>query len=327
MSCCGRSPTEPLGRPEVSVPAGRPAPVFSVPNSGTSQVSIASAAASGAYTLQWTIVSGLCTVTDDVVIDFGNVPDVVPPMTGNICGEVGNLPAPVPSIGTGTWTVVSGPGPCAGGACPIAIADINSPTSSVSLNGPGFVYGTYNLEWRVVSGICAPSFNTAAITFNQAASVIATDITNVCLQAGGSAVPLTGTFGGGATNGAWVNVNGTGAIGASTVAGNTVTATYTSSLADYNLGTPIRVKLVANPPVTSSCPAVEQEITVTFDRTPVALATTPLRTCVNFIQLEAENPIPFGATGVWTGPLGITFDNINDPRTIARNLPAAPSSG
>ena len=53
---------------------------------------------------------------------------------------------------------------------------------------------------------------------------------------------------------------------------------------------------------------------------------TPLRTCVNFIQLEAESPIPFGATGQWTGPPGITFDNSTDPRTIARNLPAAPST-
>jgi hypothetical protein len=154
----------------------------------------------------------------------------------------------------------------------------------------------------------------------------AIDINGICLAATGTPIPLGGTIGGGAVTGSWVNVNGTGVMGASTVAGNNVTATYTSSLTDYSNGTPILVKLVGTGAATSACAPAEQQITINVDRTPVPVATTPRSTCDNFIVLDAQSPIPFGATGVWTGPAGITFDNVNDPTTTARNLPAAPSS-
>jgi hypothetical protein len=77
------------------------------------------------------------------------------------------------------------------------------------------------------------------------------------------------------------------------------------------------------PPAASNCPLAEQEITINVDRTPVADAGPPsVSVCEAFYQLNAQDPPPFGATGMWTGPGGITFDDPTDPRTMVRNLPA-----
>jgi hypothetical protein len=301
-----------------SVPAGKPTPSFT-PANRTSAISI-SAGNSGAYTMRWTVTNGVCTFVDDVVIDFGVSPNVAPMAPVDTCGETANMAAATLTAGTGAWT-------CIGGTCGnITIVNPASPTTAVNLDGPGFAYGTYTLRWTVTSGGCPPDSEDVTVTFNQAPTATAIDINGVCLVSTGTAIPLGGTFGGGAVTGSWVNVDGTGTISASTVAGNAVTATYTSSLTDYSNGTPIRVKLVAEPSATSSCADAEQEIVINVDRTPVPIATTPRSTCENFIQLDAESPIPFTATGVWTGPGGITFDDPTDPQTIARNIPAAPSA-
>src|SRR5690606_26948813 len=111
----------------------------------------------------------------------------------------------------------------------VTIANPNSPTSQVTLNGPAFNYGVYTFRWAVGSGSCGGDTEDVTVTFNQAPSVtLANDIPNVCLNSTGTSIPLTGTFGGGATTGAWsiVGGSGTGVISGETVAGNTVTANY-----------------------------------------------------------------------------------------------------
>jgi hypothetical protein len=219
------------------------------------------------------------------------------------------------TAGTGQWT-------CVGGTCAnITIVNSTSPTATVNLNGPGFVYGTYTLRWTVTSGNCPTDSEDVTVTFNQAPTATAIDINGVCLASTGTVIPLGGTIGGGATTGSWQIVTGAGAVSVSTVAGNAVTATYTSSLTDYSNGTPIVVKLVASGAV--ACTPVEQPISINIDRIPIPVATTPRSVCESFIQLDAESPIPYSATGLWTGPGGITFDDPTDPLTIARNIPAA----
>ena len=305
-----------------SVPAGRPSPTF-VANDENTTFTIGSTAQAGAYTMRWSVVVGSCTFEDDVVIDFGANPAPVPPMTVNLCGESGNLTAPVPAIGSGVWTIISGPSGCVTGNCPeLTLADPTSPTSAISLNAP-ITYGAYTLEWRVTSGICAPAFNTATVTFFQDPTATASDINGICLDPTSTAIPLTGTIGGGATSGTWVNVDGNGTIGSINVAGNTVTAVYTANATDYNAGSPIRVRLEGLPGGTSTCAPAIQEIIINVDREPIADAgPAAVSVCENFYQLQAQDPPPFGATGMWTGPGGITFDDPTDPSTTARNLPA-----
>lgn len=309
-----------------SVPVGRPAPGFTA-NDPNTVFSISNSTRAGAYTMRWSVVIGACTFEDDVVIDFGANPDPVPVMTVNQCGETANLTAPTPSVGTGVWTIISGPSGCVTGNCPeLTVADVNSPTSAVSLTAP-YTYGAYILEWRVTSGTCPSEANNATVTFYQMPTATAADITGICLDPTTTAIPLTGTIGGGAASGTWVNVDGNGSIGSVSVSGNTVTAVYTANAADYTAGTPIKVKLQATPPGASTCAVAEDEITIYVDRTPVADAGTPsVNVCENFYQLTAQDPPPFGATGLWTGTAGLTFDDPTDPQTTVRNLPAPGNS-
>ena len=301
---------------ESSVPAGRPPLTFTA-NDPNTTFSIANSTLAGAYTMKWSVVVGSCTFEDFVVIDFGANPAAVPVRNDNTCGESWTLTMPTPVIGSGIWTVDSAPGP-------ILIDDPSSSTSTVSLVGPTFTYGAYVLRWTVTSGICPSETNTATITFHEPSTASSSDITGICLATGGSTIALTGTIGGGADTGTWTVApgGGDGTITGVNVAGNVVTATYNSTALDYSNGTALTMRLTAqDTDAASPCADVNQDITITIDRIPVPVATTPIATCSNFAQLDAESPIPYGATGLWTGT-GVTFDDPTDPQTIVRNLPA-----
>jgi len=314
-----------------SFPVGLPAPIISDIHNGNAKITPASTSDVGAYTMRWTIANGNCALSKDVIIDFGSTPTTsnagVPQ---NICGETTQLGANTPTIGFGSWTILSNPsGAGDPGAGVIVIADPTSPTSDLTLTGPAFRYGTYVLQWQIKSGSCPVSLSTVNITFNRPATVTASDVGPVCIgPTSFSPINLSGTIGGGATGGQWVNVNGGGTVSASTVTTvsgtTTVTATYTPVQADYDAGTPIRVKLVAN--ANAPCSAVEQEILINIDRTPLANAGTNINNiCGDAVQLQAENPPPFGATGQWTTiQAGVTFDNPTSPTTFVRGLPASP---
>ncbi len=309
-----------------SFPNGRPTPAISDIHDPNATITV-SPGTEGAYTMRWTIANGICTDYAEIVVDFGSTP--TPSNAGvpqDICGETTALGANTPVIGFGSWTILSNPsGAGDPGAGVIVIADPTSPTSDLTLTGPTFRYGTYQLQWQIKSGSCPVSLSTVNVTFNRPATVTATDIGPICIgPTAFAAIPLSGTIGGGATGGQWVNVNGAGTVSASTVAGTTVTATYTPAQADYNAGTPIRVKLVAN--ANAPCVAVEQEILINIDRTPLVNAGTNITNiCGDAVQLNAENPPPFGATGQWTtAQAGVTFDDPTNPVTFVHGLPAAP---
>ena len=169
--------------------------------------------------MRWTVTNGVCTFVDDVVIDFGLSPAIAAMPPVNVCGESATMAAVALTAGTGQWT-------CVGGTCAnITIVSPTSPTTAVNLNGPGFVYGTYTLRWTVTSGNCPTDSEDVTVTFNQAPTATAIDINGVCLASTGTAIPLGGTIGGGATTGSWQIVTGAGAVSVSTVAGNLVTST------------------------------------------------------------------------------------------------------
>src|SRR5690606_9871776 len=63
------------------------------------------------YVLRWTITSSCGTSEDDVTITFEEAPTTANagPDLLNSCGPV-NLPGNTPTVGTGTWSIVSGTG-------------------------------------------------------------------------------------------------------------------------------------------------------------------------------------------------------------------------
>ncbi|MEO5979134.1 MAG: gliding motility-associated C-terminal domain-containing protein [Chryseolinea sp.] len=303
-----------------SVPAGRPSPGIASPNTFSTGLTI-TPGNEGKYTMRWTVTSGSCTFIDDMVVDFGKTLVLTPMTDFGVCGETATLPAdPLPS-GSGVWT-------CTGGAC--AQVTITNPTAyntTVTLNGPAYTYGTYTFLWTVTNGTCVIIPDDVSVTFFEPIAITAVDFAGPCLSpTGGTTINLSGTFNTGAATSAWTVITGGGAITGNTVVGNTVTATYTSTTPDYIAGTPLTFRLTVNPLAPSVCAAETKDINVTIDRTPVVPLMTSISTCSNFAKLAADNPIPYGATGLWTGPAGITFDDATNPTTFARNLPAAPSS-
>src|SRR5690606_35034378 len=69
-------------------------------------------------------------------------------------------------------------------------------------------------------------------------------------------------------------------------------------------------------------------ISINIERTPEVLPGSDIpNICGDNVQLNAQSPPPFGATGVWTASVGsVTIDNPTQANTFVRNLPAAPSS-
>ncbi|AYB33860.1 PKD domain-containing protein [Chryseolinea soli] len=310
-----------------SIPAGRPAPGYTTnANDPNTALTIGSPTLAGEYTMVWTVVTGSCTFTDEVVIDFGANPTPIaamPPI--NACGETATLAAPVPTIGTGVWTVTSG------SAAALTIVDPTSPTTDVNLNGPAFAYGAYVLEWRVTSGNCPPAFNTVTVTFYQKPQVAAPDVNNVCLLPGAAVITpiaISGTYGGGAVGGTFSVVTGNGAIGSVTSGGGNLSSVYNATDADYLAGTPIKIKATAIPQIGSTCVAADQEFTINVDRKPLADAgPSPLNVCETSVQMNAQNPPPFGATGKWTVVSGTaTISDDTDPNATIGGLPAPGNS-
>jgi gliding motility-associated-like protein len=301
-----------------SIPAGAVTFTDGVNNPNT-RITVTQA---GAYTLRWTITNGSCVSSDDVLVDFGSTPTVPDP--GNdksVCGITTSLEGNTPVIGFGLWTLVSGPGS-------INFADNTSPTTAITLAGTP-AYGTYTLRWTITSGTCPPAMNDVDITFFEPTAVSAADIPPVCIGPT-TFVPIniTGTVSGGVMGGTWENVSGNGTVSATSANGSNFDAAYTPNIDDYNLGDAIIVKLVANPQAGSPCSASEQLVTINIDRTPLANPGPDIPSvCGDAVQLNAESPPPFGATGLWTtATAGVIIENPTHTNTMVRSLPAAPSN-
>ena len=105
-----------------------------------------------------TTTGGACTDdTDDVIIGFNIDP------VANAGGVVGNecdldfILGAVPSVGTGAWTMDSGPG---GGSITGFSTNANDPTATVSVN----IYGTYVFRWTEVNVVCS-DFDLITVNF------------------------------------------------------------------------------------------------------------------------------------------------------------------
>lgn len=305
-----------------SVPAGLPAPTYTL---GASNPATAiTVTTPGAYVMRWTVQNGSCISSDDIIVDFGGTPTTPDP--GNdksVCGPTTNLEGNTPIIGFGAWTVVDTP---LGGTA--SITNPTSPNATVNLTGAP-VYGTYKFRWTITSGSCPSLEDDVEITFFETPEAIASDVATTCIgPTTFDPITISGTIDGGADNGVWELVSGNGVVSATSLNGSNYEATYTPTIDDYNAGVPIRVKLVANPVAGSPCTPAERIISINIERTPEVLPGSDIpNICGDNVQLNAQSPPPFGATGVWTASVGsVTIDNPTQANTFVRNLPAAPSS-
>jgi CSLREA domain-containing protein len=143
----------------VSTPAGGSTSTGQFGNRLSPTSTFTPSVGTGTYILRWTI-AGLCaTSTDDVQLTFSG-PNA--PTTANagpdqtLCGTSATLAANTPSVGTGAWTVVSGPS-----TLDSQFSSTSSPTATFTAAGGA---GTYTLRWTISSASCADSTNDVVLT-------------------------------------------------------------------------------------------------------------------------------------------------------------------
>lgn len=192
------------------------------------------------YTLRWTITNAPCAASfDDVTVALK-----APPTTAaagsdqTVCAANTSLTGNTPSVGTGTWTIISGSGG--------SINSINNPTSTFS-GTPGV---TYTLRWTITNAPCTASFDEVDITFVPAPSVAAAGADQVICNGTSTTLaantPSSGT-------GSWSIVSGSGGS-----FGNSSSPTSTFS---GILGTTYVLRwTISNAP----CTATTDDVTIEF---------------------------------------------------------------
>lgn len=151
------------------------------------------------------------------------------------CGATASLNAALPSVGTGTWTLVSGTG---------TINDVNSNTTSVT----GLSVGTNVFEWTVTAPGCPPSSDQVTLTVDAMMPVAdaGTDQTlcaNTATMAANTALP--------GTTGTWSFDNGSPVF-------NDINSN-TAAVSNLSVGVNTFIWTVVNP----SCPAVSDTVVIT----------------------------------------------------------------
>jgi gliding motility-associated-like protein len=235
----------------------------------------------GTKEFTWIEANGQCADTSVVTVNFYQQPIANAGSGGNNCGLDFNLRS-VPSFGTGTWTMDSGPGSAT------FSPDANSFAAKVTVT----TYGIYVFRWTEVNGTCSNS-STVSVTFFQQPSANGGPGGDECdLNFGLNAVPGTGI-------GTWSKVSGPGNATFSDVHQSNATVTV-SQFGAYDFAW-----TEANSLCTSS-----DIIRVTFHDAPVVNAGADVLLCKgSSIQLSASGTGSF----VWSPASPLNNPNIYNP--------------
>jgi len=178
------------------------------PSSPTTQITAMSV---GLHVLRWTLSNGFCSSSSTVSIRVDNTPDIsTAGSSQTLCSTTPSttLSANTPTLGTATWSLVSGSG---------TITSPGLPSSAIT----GLGSGTNILQWRVSNGICSPSTSTVLIQVDAFPGFANAGVSQtVCISS--ASVLLSGNSPT-AGVGTWSLTLGSGVITNSTAAITTVT--------------------------------------------------------------------------------------------------------
>ncbi|HIA05155.1 MAG TPA: gliding motility-associated C-terminal domain-containing protein [Flavobacteriales bacterium] len=132
--------------------SGPPAGVTSYSNAN-SATSVATVSVYGTYVYQWLEVNGICSDSDTVALTYYELP-VADAGLGSIECDLDFTLNAAPSVGSGSWSQVLGAGTT-------VFADSTSPTSGITVSGPG----TYVYRWTEVNGLCS-AFSDVTVVFS-----------------------------------------------------------------------------------------------------------------------------------------------------------------
>jgi gliding motility-associated-like protein len=274
--------------------------VFSLPSVGTAT---ATASVYGTYVYQWTISNGICTPgSAQVTMEFIASPtaSVVAVSPLNYCGTLssGPLGGNNPSVGTGLWSQVSGPG----------TTSFSAQTSGSS-TAIATVYGTYVYQWTITNGTCSPSSSQVTVNYSETPSTAS--VTSALLNNCGTLV--SGSLGGNtpvAGSGSWSQVSGPG----TTIYSSSVSGASTATASLY--GTYVYEWTITS----GTCSPSSAQVTVNYYELPTtaSVAATVLNQCGTLVSGSLGGNNPVTGTGTWS--------KISGPGTTVFSEPASGSS-
>ncbi len=239
------------------------------PNSPTSTVTNLGV---GSNIFRWSISSGTCPPSNDqVTITRDSIPTVAnagPDQT--ICVSNTSMAGNAPSIGTGTWTLISGTG---------TITAPSLPTTNIMNLG----IGANIFRWTISNGTCPPSFDEVIITRDpDPTTAAAGPDQTICASSATLAgnTPAIGT-------GTWTLVSGTGTV--------TSPNSPNSGVTGLSVGANVFRWTIAN----GTCPSSVDEVTITRDPDPTTAAAGPDQALCDSTTTMAGNS-PVTGTGMWT---------------------------
>jgi gliding motility-associated-like protein len=246
--------------------------------------SSATAKVYGSYKIRWYTENKFCNDADTADIVFTQQPVAqLGEINSNVCGVSSTLAA-TPSVGTGTWSFLTGQ----------SSATVNQTSdSSATVSIPGSAYGIFNFRWNEVNGVCK-DYVDIPITFAQQPVANAGSNNSSCsLNLGLNAVPSLGS-------GKWISLTGSESLVFSNR--NSANANVQSaSYGNYN---------IAWVDTNSYC-ADTMPITLHFNEQPVAYAGVSDTICGFSKNLEANTSV---GSGHWTVTPSASpgFSNSND---------------
>lgn len=246
----------------------------------------------GANVFRWTIGNSPCaTKSDDVIINVSNIPttsNAGPDQT--ICSSSATLAGNPPTVGVGTWTLISGSG---------TIANPTLRNSGVM----GLGVGANVFRWTITNAPCAPSIDEITINVSGVPTVSnAGSDQNLCTTS-----PTTTLAGNAPTvgTGVWTRISGTGTI--------TTPTSPTSGVTGLGIGANVFRWTITNSP----CPPSTDEVTITVKALPtVAVAGSNQTVCATTAVLAGNTPTV--GTGTWTLVSGT--GTINNPTSPTSSL-------
>jgi len=273
-------------------------------NSATTSVTVSVA---GAYTFRWTIANAPCTAsTDDVLVTFTT--SVTPANAGpdqNICSTNGSatMAGNTPTVGSGTWSQVSGP---------VTAVILNPYTPNTSITDMTTA-GTYVFKWTIANPPCTASEDQMSVVVKAPPTAA---------NAGPNANPcgLTTNLAGNAPTvgtGTWTLFNGPGT--ANFANANSATTSVTVSVA----GAYTFRWTIANAP----CTASTDDVLVTFTTAVTPANAGPDQTiCLTGGSATMAGNTPTVGMGTWTqvgGPMTATITTPGSPTTTITGMTTA----
>ena len=180
------------------VPTG---PIFSDPTSSNTTVT-GMTAANSPYTFTWTLTNSCGSITDDVIYTVNSTSGAsAADAGGDQCLTNGtltvNLAGVAPTIGSGTWSLISGP-------TGSSFSNINSETSDLNVVSNGI----YKLLWQIDVAGCQSTTDTVLISIGTSAPSDAGADQTICYNGSFSLSANVSTAG----IGTWVLVGGPSSI-------------------------------------------------------------------------------------------------------------------